>query len=170
MKRAVYALFFFLLIFSGCCTKNVAWQFDSFCERTCNGFKKIRYVDANICKNLEVDFILSSEGLRMYISILSIPLRSSPGAPQTTECKLHYGDGAEDTIQLSRLEGGQRFLVPDDAMHTVIDRLWAGDSVVIKLGRYEGILVSDNFRAVYQELLNKSSCSVKVHWSSFSLR
>ena len=170
MKRAFYALFFFLLIFSGCCRREPAWQFDSFCERTCNGFKKIRYVDANVCKNLEVDLFLSPEGLRMYISILSIPLRSSPNAPQTIECKLQYQDGTDSGIQLYKLEGGQRFLVPEEEMYAIIDRLWMGETVMIRLGRYEGVLVCDNFRAVYCELLSNRSCALKVHWSSFCLR
>lgn len=106
----------------------------------------------------------------MYISILSIPLRSPPATdPQTIECMLHCQDH-QSTIRLFKLEGGQRFLVPEEDMFAIIDSLWAGETVTIKLGRYEGVLVCDNFRNAYRKLLSNSSCAVTVHWSSFSLR
>lgn len=170
MKRAFYALFFFILPLVSCNRCPPAWNIESSCERTCWGFKKIKYADANICKNLEVELIKSPEGLRMYFSILSIPLRSRPDGSGQVECTLTFQDSSSSKITLERLEGGQRFLVSETDMFTMIERLWDGEPIIVKLGRYEGTLECGNFRKAYRDLLSCDSCDVKVHWSSFYLR
>lgn len=83
----------------------------------------------------------------MYINVLSVAIN---------ECEVRCRvDLADQTLEFDviRLEGGQRFLVPEDIQNQILDHLWAGGMVDISLGRYKGQIAACNFQKAYKTML-----------------
>lgn len=84
----------------------------------------------------------------MYINVLSVPFRDT----LSVECKVVLTDASIEFDAIC-LEGGQRFLVPEEARDQILDHLFAGGIVNIYIGRYKGEIIPSNFKKLYKSIL-----------------
>lgn len=103
--------------------------------------------------HIELEISRSASGIHMYLNLLLFPAPPLPEDSSKT-CAELIVDGQEPLIFYPyRLSGEQRLLVPDEIAQKIIDLLSENHAILIKVGRDEIQVVSENFDMCYQNLL-----------------
>jgi len=147
-KRALFcALFFFL---QGCC-HNCAWDLDEI-QSHCPEFSSARLHSIHKANfnGLELEIIHSSCYERLYLNIHGFPLAC--GDIQTVEAITR---GQTLTIQAYLFEGGQRLLLEETGAQAIIQALYEGQTVTIRVGNYSKEFEPDNFPELYSDILEQ---------------
>lgn len=149
-QRAVSALA--LLTLTSCGTQPRQWgcheirthspQFDS--------TRLILESDSSMSP-LEVVFVKSYSGLRMYINLLKLEAPPHTDNPKRTTIDITFEDEEKITIYPYLLKGGQRILLPMEITEHLIQRLLDGQSFTISLGPREIKIIPANFNDFYKE-------------------
>jgi hypothetical protein len=156
-KRTPNVLFFFLLFFSFSCVKPCQqWEMDHI-EAQCPYYNSTKiYLPAlNSFSNLEVEIVRTANETRMYFNIFTLEFPWICEDESKTEVCLVI-DQQEYRFLADRLEGGQRLLLPPDALELVVQTLLQYAPVQAIVGRYTADIIPNNFCVVYNRLLLKT--------------
>lgn len=143
-----------LILFS--CSKESRWAFDEvysdqaeFCST------KMTWRPPDPINSVHVELLNTQEHLRVYLNIHSTPVSAYRGDPQKALLIMDI-DGEKSQYEIRRLEGGQRFLLPDDIATALIEALQNQRSVTLSLPGYSSRLTLDDFSTKFQKLLHHS--------------
>lgn len=170
-QRAVLALC--LIILSACTSTVVCREWEIQTNITnCPQFNSGRIFlapESDHC-HLEVEIVRSSSGLRMYINILFLKALPCQEDPSLTKVEIAF-DGEEEpwVIYPHLLEGGQRLLVQQEYANYLIETLLEDRSFIIKIGRYETIIIPDSFKKAYEGVMQISIEEVVMEEKKYCL-
>jgi hypothetical protein len=107
--------------------------------------ERIYYASEDNYRGIDLEVMRSRSGDRMYASIHSSPVHTeSPRISIGSEDeKLEY--------ESYRFEGGQRFLLPEEAVEKIFSLLSQSKPVTLQIGRYEQVITSSGFGKVYKK-------------------
>lgn len=144
LKRVLCTLF---LILSSCSKQCEKWQFEEVIS-SCPSFssKKLSLSPQSPCLGLEIELIYSQNVLKAYVNAFSLPFAPNPIFTLT------INDEVIEATAYS-FEGGQRLLLPQEVVPRLLDALWNGIPVTLTVGRYSSVIIPDNFRDLYPELI-----------------
>lgn len=93
----------------------------------------------------------------MYINISSVPIDEyyDPERSELVKCIVELIGHTTLEFDVIRLEGNQRFLVPADMRDAILDHLWVGGMLTIRIGRYKGQIDAHNFQKSYTAICFK---------------
>jgi len=90
----------------------------------------------NPFRGMELEFVRTASGRRAYLNVYSLAFPSMGVDGKQTEVLIKSGE-IEHRFLASRLEGGQRLLLPEDAKNLLIEQLTNHQKVVIISGRFD---------------------------------
>lgn len=149
IKKGVISLFFLLISCNSPPCQQ--WRYDAVITG-CRAYNSVQLTlpPADL-KSISVDLVHGVNGTRMYINTLSIPFPCDSGKPE--KIYLNYKiDSVWCGIEVDRLQGGQRLLLPEFAVQHFIEALLKNKSIQINVERYDVTIVSTGFSELYSKL------------------
>ena len=150
-KRLEYCLLIsFLSLFSfSCSTSCRQWHLDEMIgSNDCYHSSRLYLLSEDAYCNLELVLIRSKSGIRMYLNTFSVPFPWE----SNDECKTAIYlcvDGNEFAFVSDRLQGGQRLLLPPDAVELIISTLMNGEQLSVRAGRYQMVVIPTRFGELF---------------------
>ena len=153
LQRAFSALC--LIILSGCLSPRCReWEFNEIRTQTAafNAGRLLLCPDSQAC-HLELELTRNQSGIRLYINLFSIAAPPSSEDPDRSKVEIIFPDGEAWHAYPYLFSGGQRLLFPEDVANTLIRSLLDERPFQIKMGRHTLTAISENFPALYAQLL-----------------
>lgn len=142
------------LLFS--CSQSSHWTNDQvYSEQREHRSSKLCYHSKDPVHGIDLEFVQTQEQLKVYLNVHSIPIPPHQGDPKSAAVKLKCGSEQKSLIAY-RLEGGQRFLLPDNAAKMLIDSLKEGQDVSISLHGYRSTIKAEDFSKKFDRLQHPS--------------
>lgn len=91
--------------------------------------------------------------MNAYLNVHSHPVSSNREDPKKTPFTIQI-EGETLRCQAYPLSGGQRFLIPQDAIDTLVEALRMGKEVLISLYEYKTVLKPEDFSSKFEKLLH----------------
>lgn len=107
-------------------------------------YSKVIYQARDPVRGVDVEFVQSQENLKTYLLVHSIPILASKDTPKKIKVKMHIDD-VFLTCEADRLDGGQRFLLPETITLTLIEAFLAKKNVTITIPGYRSSIDSEGF-------------------------
>lgn len=154
-RAALPALFF--LLFLTACSQPACRQWEiqiTELRNPCfNSGKMFLAPESNTCY-LELELTRAASGLRLYLNILF--LQAPPWAEDSSRSlvTILFPDQEPLMTYPYILKGGQRLLFPTETTDYLINKLLAGESFTIQMGRQKTEIIATYFSVAYQELMN----------------
>lgn len=101
----------------------------------------------NRFNGVEAELLYSGHDIEFYLNAFTLLFSDSENAGYT-EVVIGIAD-QKYTYPAERLAGGQRLLLPAEAQQLIIAALIDNASVELSAGRYQAILIPDNFASIY---------------------
>jgi hypothetical protein len=146
----VYRLFFLVLL--SACTSQGHWisnQIHSDKREFCS--TKLSYPSRDPINGIDLEFLKIGENLNVYLNVHSIPVLAHQDNQKSVLLKLDI-DGEILRCQVYRLEGGQRFLLPEEIVATLIKSLHNHKDVTFILPGYRSTVKAENFAEKFIQL------------------
>lgn len=141
-----------ILIFTSCASTCNQWQFEATITACpCYNSGRMTISSCDPLKNLSLELVRGSSGLRVYLNTHSLPFPCDPNHPDMTSLLLTI-DGVDDCVIADRFQGGQRLLLPPQTAQKTIEKLLANKSLHITVGRYHAVIESTCFSELYKKL------------------
>ena len=139
-----------LLFFS--CGKQSHWAFDQVhSEKKEYCSTKLSYYAKDPIHGIDLEFLQTEQHLNVYLNIHSIPVPPYRGNPKSALVTLEIA-GEKLFSEAYRLEGGQRFLLPQEIADTLTWSLQSGQTVTLSLGTYRSTIAKEDFPSKFDQL------------------
>jgi len=151
-KIAFCALFLILLFNSSCSPQCQQWKIaviKSNCP--CATYTKVYLPTNNAFNGIDAVFISCNGSVRLYFNALTFLFVPFDDNPECSQVTLKINDQAH-TFIAERLEGGQSLLLSEESTQLIVEALLEQTSVDVTAGRYQTILIPDNFEKTYRAL------------------
>lgn len=136
------------LLFS--CGRSSHWAFDQIhSDQKEHSSTKLVYYSPSGSRGIDIEFLKTSEHLKIYLNIHSIPFSQ---AESKTHLVLLYIDDQKIETEAYQLEGGQRFLLSESILSTLTDALLQEKKVALSIGSYRTVIQIEDFQAKFQRL------------------
>ena len=126
---------------------------------------KLSYYARDPIHGIDLEFLQTHKQLNIYLNIHSVPV---PPYDDRENCKFALVilevAGKKITAQAYRLEGGQRFLLPQDMVETLIQSLKAQEKVILSLGSYRSKIAQEDFSLKFDQLQHSKLNIVPRLW------
>jgi hypothetical protein len=143
-----------LILLVCACSKQSHWAFDQVhSERKEFRSTKLTHRSHDPGNGIDVELLKTDEHLNVYLNIHSIPVPPSKVDPKKTTVNIAIGE-KRLTCEAYRLEGGQRFLLPEEISTSLIEALCQRVPVIISLTGYRTILNPQDFPSKFESLQN----------------
>lgn len=159
-KRSLWALPIVLL--TSCATSGLCWKGGGVVgSAPAFGSARIILAPANEYSGLELEFVQSVEGLRLYLNVYGLEI---PPEAEDSDSSRVYISFREHSYAFSarRFVGGQRLLIPPHVRDEIITYLQDDQPVFIQVGRYKADIYPDKFIELFKRLIRanpQSLCS-----------
>jgi hypothetical protein len=146
--------YFFLFVLLVGCSSHSHWAAD----RIHSGKKefsstKLTHLSPDPVHGIDLELLKIEERVTVYLNIHSIPVPPHQGNPKNALVKLDI-DGQTHRCEAYRLEGGQRFLLPDEMGKLLIDALQRDKEVTLTLPGYRSTVKAEDFSEKFQRFLS----------------
>lgn len=136
-KKGQFFVLSFLFLLTACSSASSHWQTEvTETPSPCFNSTRLILPSSNAVKGLDVEIVQSFSGTRMYVTSCSLPFPSIPDDPDRAVVAITI-DGRQEVVIAERLRGGQRLLLPPEAMQQVIDALHQNNSVHLCIGSFQ---------------------------------
>lgn len=131
------------------CSKQSSWRNDEiYSEHKEHRSTKLCYLSKDSAHGIDLEFVQTQELLKVYLNVHSMPVPPYQGDPKSAMVK--FTIGSKQTRCLAyRLAGGQRFLLPDEIVETLIQALKEGHPVAISLSGYQSVVKAEDFSSKF---------------------
>lgn len=113
---------------------------------------KLCYYTHDPIHGIDLEFLQTQEHLKVYLNVHSIPVPAYQGNPKSVLVNLAINNSEALRCQAYRLEGGQRFLLPDEIAETLIEALKNDQEISISLTGYRSIVKAEDFSKKFDQL------------------
>jgi hypothetical protein len=152
-----------ILLFIVGCTGHSHWTADRIhSEKKEFSSTKLSYLSADPVHGIDVELINIEERVAVYLNVHSIPVPPHQGNPKNALVKLDI-DSHTHRAEAYRLEGGQRFLLPDEISKQFIEALQQGKEVTLSLPGYRSTVKAEDFSGKFQQFLAPSLMQNPFH-------
>jgi hypothetical protein len=110
---------------------------------------RLSYFSHDPLHGIDLEFLQTPEHLKAYLNVHSMPVPPISGNPKSSLVKLKIHTETL-SFQAYRLEGGQRFLLPDEITKTLIEALTNGQEVSISLSGYNSLVKAEDFSKKFE--------------------
>jgi hypothetical protein len=139
-----------LLLFS--CNKQSHWKNDQVhSDQKEHSSSKLCYLSNDPIHGIDIEFLRTQEHLKIYLNVHSVPVPAYQGNPKSASLKLVI-DSEPFSSEIYRLEGGQRFLLPDEIAETLIEALENDREVIVSLPGYRSIVKVEDFSTKFERM------------------
>lgn len=147
MHKLVFAALF---LFS--CSKPSHWSSDQIHSGVidCNS-TKLSYFSKDPLHGIDLELIQTTESLKVYLNIHSIPIPPFRENPKAASVKIKIHSKVL-ICQAYRFEGGQRLLLPDEIADMLIETLKNGHEVTLSLPGYSSVIHVEDFTSKFDKL------------------
>jgi hypothetical protein len=129
-----------------CCSKGALTHMNSF----------RLYLPAKCdSKNLEIEFVATSDGLRLYLSVYGLEIPASEEDCHRSLVSIDFGESCYDFFA-DRFVGGQRLLLPVYVQNDIVAALQIGQTVSLTTGRYSADIPADQFLDLFDKMMKQS--------------
>jgi hypothetical protein len=136
------------------CNKQSHWSNDQVHSRQQESRSaKLYYRSPDPVHGIDLEFLQTQEHLKVYLNVHSIPVPAHEGNPKSAQVNLLINSEPMRCVAY-RLEGGQRFLLPDEIAEMLIKALKNNQEVSISLTGYRSIVKAEDFSAKFDRLLH----------------
>ncbi len=125
------------------CGKPCYWTHDTIRSHH-KDYSKIVYNPRDPIHGIELELVSAEEHLKGYLNIHACPLPLHPDQSKSIVVKIEI-DGQTTTYEAFRLEGGQRVLLPDDLLNTLVNSLSNDINVTVILPGYRSQILAEGF-------------------------
>ena len=145
MKR-----FLLLPLFLLSCSKSNHWAFDQVhSDQMEFRSTKLTYRAPDPINGINVELVKTHEHQKIYLNIQSIPIAPYHGDPKKALLTMEI-EGKQVRCEIRRLEGGQRFLLPDEIAENLIVALRSHHKVILTLPGYRTCLNPEGFTPQFE--------------------
>lgn len=152
INTSKYNLLLLALCLLTACTKQGQWsqeKIHSHCEAFT--FCKVRARSSDPVRGLDVEFVHFADGTKAYLIIHSTPIPCT--CCPSDKAPLHIQVDQDDfAFHAERLEGGQRFLLTEEAAAFLIHTFLAGKDALITLPGYRSLIQAAGFSKYFNEM------------------
>jgi hypothetical protein len=133
------------------CTSKGNWKHSQL-ENTAARFgsSRLSYVSSENPNNMKLEIIRKSRRYTGYLSVGPGQIPAMRGGNKQAEISVQIGDEKQSYL-VSRYEGGQRLLLPENLLGKIIDSLKAGTEVTILASGYSLTLSPEGFASQYEK-------------------
>jgi hypothetical protein len=110
---------------------------------------------------MEIEFVATSEGLRLYLSVFGLQIPPAIHDCGHSEVTIDFGEYSYPFLA-QRLVGGQKLLIPVEVQNDIINALQNGQCVTITVDRYRTRIPPDQFLKLFQRMMDQCC----TWWSS----
>jgi hypothetical protein len=148
LKRALIALFLFLLSCSPCCQQ---WYYDEV-RTSCPTYnsQKMFLFPENEFRGVELEIIRTCSGEYVFLNVYALSFPREQDNPNTTLVVISCGDLSNKYLA-DRFEGGQRLLLPKEAEMFIITKLLEGKQLTVSTGRFCSEIIPRGFCEAYHK-------------------
>lgn len=150
--RHLHLLFFPALLYA--CSTHSHWVSDQvysnkkeFCST------KLSYFSSDRIHGIDLEFLKIGERLNLFLNVHSTPVPASQGNQKNNLLKLNI-DGKMLCCEVYRLEGGQRFLLPEETAKLLIESLQNRKEITFILPGYRSTIKTEDFVEKFIEFNN----------------
>ena len=140
------------LTFLSACSSRSHWSSDQvysdkkeFCST------KLSYLSPDPINGIDLEFLKIGERLNIYLNVHSVPVPPPKDNDKTVVLKLDIA-GEILRCEVYRLEGGQRFLLPEDIASTLIRSLQNDKEITLILPGYRSTVQAEGFTEKFTQL------------------
>ena len=138
------------------CSSHSHWTADQVhSEKKEFSSTKLSYLSSDSIHGIDVELLKIAERLNVYLNVHSLPVPPHQGNPKSALLKLEI-DGEPVRCEAYRLEGGQRFLLPEEMTKILIESLNNHKDVTLILHGYHSTIKAEDFSEKFKQLLNPS--------------
>ncbi len=134
------------------CSKSSHWASDRISsedKESCS--TRLSYASKDPIHGVDVEFLKIGERLNVYLHIHSIPVPAEDGNPNNALVKIKTAAGIF-SFSAYRFEGGQRFLLSEEASHLLIAALQNQKDATLILPGYRSTIQAEDFSKKFHQL------------------
>jgi hypothetical protein len=142
----------FIAVIFFACSKSSHWSSDRISseeKESCSS--RLSYTSKDRIHGVDVEFLKIGDRLNVYLHIHSIPVPPQEGNPNTAPVKIKTGEGIF-SFSAYRFEGGQRFLLSEQASHLLISALQNQKEATLILPGYRSTIQPEDFSRKFHQL------------------
>lgn len=142
------------MLLTACCSEPIRyWKLENNCGY-CPMFESARMYlkPANQFAGIELEFVWSPYGLRLYLNVSGLQIPSNPCDPTTSLVFISFKDHSY-SFAAPRFQGGQRLLIPDDVRNEIVSYMQDEQTVFIQTGSYQADISPCEFLAIFNRLM-----------------
>ena len=148
---AILLLFFITSCFSK--SHDPAWVLQkNVTEKHAYNSGKLSYPAQSQFNGIEIELMKSSRDLRLYLNVFTRSIPSASNDPSKALVSLNIA-GKQTDFFADRFEGGQRLLLPQNALDTILEALQQDSTIEITLTGYRATISPDRFTKLYSKLM-----------------
>ena len=141
-----------LLHLCGCRSDN-SWAFSRIdSQETQFNSTKLTFASQDPIHGIDLELVSINQQLHLYLNVHSVPIPSLKTDPQYAAVRITIGTQESQLFEALRREGGQRLLLPETAMHLIIDSLKNHIPVHIAIHGYQTSIEPTGFLKYYQQM------------------
>jgi hypothetical protein len=161
--KSLNLIFLFVLLFA--CSSHSHWASDQVVsDEKKYRSTKLSYFSLDPVNGIDLEFLKIEERLNIYLNVHSIPVPPHQGNQKSALLKLNI-DGQIIRCETYRLEGGQRFLLPDEIAKILIESLQSNKKIILILPGYRSIIKAQDFATRFDQLLHPFPLQNPFHLS-----
>ncbi len=152
-RRVLEALL--LLVSSSCSGPLGLWQSQS-CAGSAPEFssERIFLCPANEFSGLELEFVRTLDGLRLFLNVYGLQIPSEQPEGSTSRVFISFKDHSY-CFSAIRFSGGQRLLIPAHVLDEIVEYLQEDQSVFIQVDRYQADIYPGKFLPLFTRMVSK---------------
>jgi hypothetical protein len=155
MKGLPFLCIFFSLLIS--CNKQSHWAFDQIhSDKAEFRSTKLTYYARDPVNGIDIEFLKSDDHLNAYLNIHSTPVKPHKEEPTSALLTINI-EGEVMRCRVYRLAGGQRFLISEATVQTLVDALRNHKALSIALAGYHTVVQPGDFASKFEKFLNPLS-------------
>lgn len=153
MKWTICLASLSVLLTACCSTSCPSWQLQTNCGY-CPMFSSARMYlkPVNQFSGIELEFVWSPYGLRLYLNVSGLQIPSNPSDSSTSLVYISFRDHSY-CFAAPRYQGGQRLLIPDDVRNEIVSYMQEEQSVFIQTGCYQADISPCDFLPIFDRLM-----------------
>jgi hypothetical protein len=149
-KCGLGSLFLLLSLFA--CSNHSHWTSDLvYSDRKEFCSTKLSYLSSNPIHGIDLEFLKIGQRLNVYLNVHSVPVPAYRGNQKIALLKLDI-DGEILDCETYRLEGGQRFLLPQEIVKILIESLQNHKDITLILPGYRSTVKAEDFTRKFFQL------------------
>lgn len=147
----VFCLIVLTLILFGCSQQShwTSAHIHSEDKESCSN--KLSYFSKDHLHGIDIEFLKIGERLNIYLNTHSTPVPAHNDSPKKAIVKIKTLDGVY-SFETYRFEGGQKFLLPEEASQMLISALQSQDTPTVILPGYRSIIEVEDFSEKFDRL------------------